>query len=69
MAFMMNIAAYVRRKGRQPDHLCDQEIKKYRKWSNRRHRKAMSVIVRSRDIDWDGIALPLPPKTEGWLTI
>ena len=69
MAFTMNLAAYVRRTGREPDHLTDQETKEYRKLSNRRYRKAVRVIVSDRGSDWDAIALPLPPKTEGWLTI
>lgn len=69
MAFTMNVAAYVRRYGKQPDHLYDKESKFYRKVTNRKWRKRSRLELRDRDIDWERHTLPLPPKTGGWLTI
>lgn len=68
MAVGMDYKAYVRRTGRQPDHLYDQEVKAYRKVSNRKWRKRTRLMVKRRDVDWECAILPLPPKTGGCLT-
>lgn len=69
MAWSMNVKAFVRKYGRQPNHLFNHENKPHRKQSNREHRKKVNAMVRRIDLDWDAVALPPTPKTSGWLTI
>ena len=69
MAYGMNISAYVRKYGTQPNHLYDKESKPNRKVSNRKARKRAKTAIKDPVADWDCKLLPLPPKTSGWLTI
>ena len=69
MAFTTNLAAYVRKYGKQPNRLYDQENKEARKASNRKWRKRSNVAMRSISEDWESAAPPPPPKTEGWITV
>jgi hypothetical protein len=69
MAIGMDYKAYVRRTGKEPNHLYTHEVKLYRKASNRKWRKRSREMIASTVNDWDSAALPPPPKTGGRLSI